>query len=594
MANELKLRDAFKRYTADQDKTLTPRETVARFKKRVDAVGLDILEATERIDNGRLGIPVYFSICGRDAAHVIGTKKQMGKGSTPEQAEASAVMELAERFSFFSFSRNPANFRIATYEAVKNHALPFETIARSVHDDSGDLEVAKKLFSRLTLKWTAAYNLTRREKTLIPFDWFFAINEFNGPSAGNCPEEAISQGLCEVVERHVSSLISRNRLETPAIDPDTITDPVAREMIGKYRKAGITLYINDYSLDMGIPTLGVLAYDPVTFPEMSEIVWTAGTTPTPHKALNRALTEAAQLAGDFNTAANYVASGLPKLENLDDTAFIRRSNRVVDISRLPDLGNQNIKVELENCVAALAERDMDVIVVDVAHRQLQIPAFYTIIPGAHFRERAAGTGVGMFSAKLLAQNASADHAIRELQWADTAMPGKYYIKFFLGSCHLSANRPTEGLMYLEQALTLDPEPEDVTSIYTYMALCLKDMGEYGKAVQWLKEAEKYDAHRTEVYNLLGYCYFEMKEHEAAIDSFNKVLAIDPGSAVDYANIASNYREMGEKKLAIKYYELALRIDPSIEFARDNLEKLANRTKNDEQTHSGAETTPRRT
>jgi hypothetical protein len=52
--------------------------------------------------------------------------------------------------------------------------------------------------------------------------------------------------------------------------------------------------------------------------------------------------------------------------------------------------------------------------------------------------------------------------------------------------------------------------------------------------------------------------------------------------------------MGETKLAIEYYELALRIDPSIEFARDNLEKLTNRTKKDKQSQPDVETAPRRT
>jgi ribosomal protein S12 methylthiotransferase accessory factor len=43
----------------------------------------------------------------------------MGKGGTPTQSEASAVMELAERFSFFSFWKNPANFRLDTYKNVE-------------------------------------------------------------------------------------------------------------------------------------------------------------------------------------------------------------------------------------------------------------------------------------------------------------------------------------------------------------------------------------------------------------------------------------------------------------------------------------------
>ena len=71
------------------------------------------------------------------------------------------------------------------------------------------------------------------------------------------------------------------------------------EMIRKYNRNGIKLYVSDFSLDTGIPNVGVLAYDPSTFPKTSEIVWTAGTTPNPQKALSRALTEVAQLAGDL-------------------------------------------------------------------------------------------------------------------------------------------------------------------------------------------------------------------------------------------------------------------------------------------------------
>ena len=103
MNQKIVLKDAFKGYIFDQDKIYSPGETVRRFKQKLKEVNLDILEKTIRIDNGRLDIPVFFSLCGPTAEEVIGTKKQMGKGGRPEQAQASAVMELAERFSFFSF-----------------------------------------------------------------------------------------------------------------------------------------------------------------------------------------------------------------------------------------------------------------------------------------------------------------------------------------------------------------------------------------------------------------------------------------------------------------------------------------------------------
>jgi len=567
------LKDAYKGYTLDQDKIFSPEETVRRFRERLQRVDLDILKEAVRIDNGRLDIPVYFSVCGRDAQAVIGSRKQMGKGGTPHQSEASAVMELAERFSFFSFSKDPGKFMVEEYRNIRDRALPFEAIARSVHDESDDLSAALEIFSRLPLKWTWGYNMTRGESVLVPFDWFFAINEFNGASAGNCPEEAISQGICEVVERHVSSIVSRGRLKTPAIDLGSVTDPIVVEMIGKYHRAGIRLFASDFTLNMGIPSIGVLAYDPATFPQKSEIVWTAGTTPDPQKALNRALTEVAQLAGDFNSRSNYVASGLPKFRGLSEADFVLHPDERIDILRLPDLSHRNIRVEVENCIRAVARSGMEVIVIDVMHPELGIPAFYTLMPGAHFRERAAGTGVGMFTAKLIAERGDPKWALSELTEMDRLLPNRYYVKFFLGISHLSRNAPSEGLACLKKALELNPSDEDLASIYVYMGICLKDMEQYGEAIEVLQKAAQVDDDRTDAYNLLGFCHFKQKAHEKAIEAFQKVLQLNPGSAIDYANIASNYRDMGERDKAMKYYSLALELDETIDFARENLRKL---------------------
>jgi ribosomal protein S12 methylthiotransferase accessory factor len=573
MTHKVVLNDAFKRYTLDQDKVLPPEETVMKMKERFKQVNLDILERTERIDNGRLGIPVYLSYCGKDARAVTGTRKQMGKGATPAQAEASAVMELAERFSFFSFCNTPDNFFTDTYKNLKASAIPFEMIAQSVHDHSNELGITQNIFENLPLKWTWGYNLTRQEEVLVPFNWFFTINEYNGPSAGNCVEEALSQGICEIVERHVSSIISRNKLKISAINPDSSTEPLVREMLQKYHRTGIKLFVSDFSLDTGIPTVGILAFDPTTFPQTSEIVWTAGTTPDPQKAFSRALTEVAQLAGDFNTGANYEASGLPKFSSLDQAGFITEPENHISIASLPNLSNSNIRIEVENCIAALSRKGMDVIVINTRHPGLDIPAFYAIIPGAHFRERALGTSVGMFAAKLITETQPPQQAIAELLKMNRMLPDKYYLQFYMGTVHLAMNDPKTACTHLNHALDLNPVLQDIPSIYSYLGIALKEMEDYKQAVSVLEKGESYDPERTDIHNLLGFCHFKLKDHEKAIACFQKAVALNPGSAIDYANIASNYRDLGKTDEAIHYYELALSLDPSIEFARENLAKL---------------------
>lgn len=567
------LEDALKTHQHDQDKTISPAETVRRFKTKLTQSGLRILEDVVRIDNGRLDIPVYFSLCGPDAQNVIGNTKQMGKGATPDQAQASAVMELGERFSLFHFYQNQKNFHYAPLREIKEQTLDFEEIARSVNDTSDDLSIVKELFLDLPLQWTWGYDLTKGQQVLIPFNWFWTINQYNGASAGNCAAEALCQGICEVVERHVCARICQDELKMPHIDEMSVKDPVALELIEKYRKAGIEFRISDFSLDMGIPSIGVIAWDPATFPQKSEIVWTAGTMPSPTKALCRALTEVAQLAGDFNSGSNYEASGLPKFSQLHEAAYVIHPGASVNMEALPNLNHNNIKTEVEMLINALSTRHMNTFVVDVRHPTLDIPAFYTIIPGAQFRERANDSSVGMICAKIIAETFPAPIAAQQLNQFNDKIPNKHYISFFLGQILINQGQPGQALKHLEKAAKLASGNEDLSSIKTYIGICHKEMGQYAQALDVLQQADAIDTQRTDTLNLMGFCHFKQKSYEAAIDCFKRVIALNPKSAIDYANIGVNYRALGKTTKAIEYYQRALTIDDSIEFAREHLQQL---------------------
>lgn len=573
MTSKWSLTDQYKGYTEDLDKTRTPEETIRAVKSRFASLELDILSEIVRIDNGRLDIPVYFSVCGADARRLTGTAKQMGKGATPAQAEASALMELVERFSFYAFFKEESHFLEAPWNGVKEHAMPLEMIAESVHDNTDDREAALTLFAELPLKWTNGFNLTREAPVRVPFDWFFEINQFNGTSSGNCLEEALTQGICEVVERHVCDIVSRKRLPVAGIDPDSADDGVVQEMIAKYRKNGIELYVSDFSLETGIPTVGVLAHDPSTFPDKSELVWTAGTMTAPQKAFNRALTETAQLAGDFNTGANFVASGLPKYRSLAEAQYITRPERYRSIHDLPDVSHDNLKVETERLVSALAGNHMDVIAVDTTYPGLQIPALYTIVAGTRFRERAAASSVGLFTAKLITEKFSPEEALVRLDDFENRLPGKYYTRFYTGRCHLAAGDTGTALSHFEDALEREPDEQDLPSIYSFIAVCLKEAERYRDALDILEKAEAIDDERTDIYNLAGFCRFKLREHEEAVRAFEKAIRLNPSSAIDYANAGVNYRELGDTEKAIEYFRTAVTIDPDIEFARAGLERL---------------------
>ncbi len=573
-----KLSDAYKVENQDHDKTISPQETIENFKLKSMKAGLNILKETRRIDNGRLNIPVYFSVCGHDAHDLTGTRKQMGKGVSPILAEASAVMELAERYSLYSFKTAAENNK----KRVRNRVtapLPFSLVAASVLDDqTATREIAEKIFSELPLQWVKAYNITWDEEVDIPLDWFFMINEFNGSSAGNCMEEAICQGACEIVERHVCAVICKGKKAVPGIDPDSVTNPSTKELISKFKSAGIRLYINDFTLDTGIPTVGVLAYDPATFPETSEIVWTAGTAASPDKALSRALTEVAQLAGDFNTSSNYVASGLPKFTALDQADFIitpleNHTGKMVALSDLPDISSTNIRDEIEAITRELSRLGFELIVLDTTDPRLTVPACYTMVPGTFFRERADNSSIVMFCAKHIYENNPAAAALFQLEKISGMLPHQYFISFYRGLCHLAMEEPGKALNQLECALAENPSTQDIPTICSYAGVCLKEMGRYEEALAILERGISLDNEREDIFNLMGFCHFMLKQHPESIACFHKVLELKPGSAIDHASIGSNYREMGETGKAVDFYEMALALDPTLEFARENIEKL---------------------
>lgn len=569
--------DCFKTFTADQDKAIRPEDTLARFYAKVKGLDVSILSEVKRIDNGRLDIPVYFSVCGDDASKLTGTKKQMGKGASPIQAEASACMELAERFSFFAYKSNPGNFLQGDYQAMRRAGHPVMDIGlllESVHDTTTSPELLEQLLADIPMQWAWATNVTRGEDVLLPFSWFFAINEFNGPSAGNTCEEAALQGICEIVERHVCSLINRLKLPTPLIDPGSVTDPVAVELLGKFKRHGIELYLNDFTLDTGICTVGALAIDRSTFPGLSEIVYTAGTTPDPEKALIRAITEVAQLAGDFNSNSNYVASGLPKPQSMEEVSYITDPGKCTAIGKMVKLADNNIRLEIERCLHALKEKGMEVFMIDVTHDRLDIPALYTIIPGAHFRERSMIQDAGLFSAKLLVERI-ADHELldRKLVQMQGLLPNAYYLEFYRGRNFAAMGFPEMALPHFDRALNMKPEAEDLPYILSYQGSCLRDLERYDEAITVLNQGLAEDEERPDLHNMLGVCHFKKGDYQTAIDHFKRAVDLNPASAMDYANLGVNYSRLGKTEEAAEYFTLALTLDPSLDFARHELGRL---------------------
>jgi ribosomal protein S12 methylthiotransferase accessory factor len=473
-----------KGYVTDLDKTCTPDETVSRAREALSRSGRRILAQTRRIATGRLGIPVFMSVCGEDAREIMPTRKQMGKGASPAQAEASALMELAERFSYFSFWNTPGNFRTLTWsqarEAFGDRLLPVRHVIDSVADRVGEEEAAR-ILDLLPWRFAAVTDVGAGREYMAPLDWFKKLNEFNGSSAGNTLEESMLQGGCELVERHVCAVIDRTRQVTPNIDPASFTDPVLVELYDKFIRNGLKVWLKDFSLGLPVPTVAALVFDPATFPHKSEIVFTAGTASSPQKAAIRALTEVAQLGGDFESCSNYEASGLPKFTRPDQFGWLT-SGPTVSIDSLPVSQDADIATELTNFCARLREQGFSFFSVDTTVESLGIPANYNFLPGFLFRERTPMASLGLFVGRILAEDMDPDQAEAGLSVLEEVHPDAHYLPFFRGLVALRRGEIDRAAGWFATAEPQQPEADDRGLAAFYQAYALSQQGLWAETI----------------------------------------------------------------------------------------------------------------
>lgn len=569
-----KLTSTPKGYTADSDKLCTPEQTVRRVKDLFAAHG-GILAELRRTDTGRLGIPVYLSICGPQARGVMPTRKQMGKGASPAQAEASALMELAERFSYFSFWDNESNFTRARWSQALSlwpgQVMDVEEILASAGDSLAP-EQAARLLDLVAWRFYPATRISDGREVITPLDWFKKLNEFNGSSAGNCLEESLLQGACELVERHVSALADRGEPVMPTIGTATISDPVLKNLVEAFERNGVRLILKDYSMGMPVPTVAALAYDPATLGLRSEIVFTAGTAASPVKAAVRAVTEIAQLAGDFETGSNYEASGLRKFLTLEETSWVTQGPQTT-LASLPDLEHPDMLEEIQSFSAGLSRLGYTLYTVETTNPKLNVAANYSFVPGFQFRERTPRASLGMFVGRILAEDAPLDQAVSGMATLARICPGKPYLPFHQGLLALRTGKMDEALAFFTAAEPVQEDGEDTAMAVFYRAYAHSQMDQWDKAVPLLDRAIALSPEVKEYFNLRGVARFKAGGYADAAGDFEAALALDSGSVMDLANLGLCHKFLGHTQAAIGFLEKALEMDPGLDFARRHLDEI---------------------
>ena len=366
-------------------RTMLPEETLKRVLPLLAAAGLEPLEDITEKDN--IGIPVY-SIARSKTAHGK-TKFYNGKGPTPEQAKASAVMEAMERYS--AELRETDEIVYGTYDEASENGftldpaemiLPMRTAGYYRND---------------VIAWCRCFELFRGEDIWVPAcavyhpyypDGDIQLFRFhtNGIAAGNTMEEAILHSMFELIERDAWSICEHR--EKANADVAVKEGSLCAQLIKKFNDSGVEIYLKDLTSDIGIPTIGAAADDVATKdPELLTIG--VGTHLNPEIAAVRALTEVAQ-SRTTHKHGSKINAQLQRVSREMGYENIKKVNRVwystsgstVNLEEMERLDTPYVLDDIEVVFDSLIACGFDkVIAADLTRPEIGVPSVRMIIPG---------------------------------------------------------------------------------------------------------------------------------------------------------------------------------------------------------------------
>jgi YcaO-like protein with predicted kinase domain len=370
-------------------RTIPPESTLENLRGSRAAMGITRVANVTGLD--RIGIPVALAFRPNSRSLAV----SQGKGLSLEAAKASALMESVESYHAENIVL-PVLF--GSYEDLKSSC-------RFAEIDELPLAGDSRYHPRLPLLWMEGYDLLQRESICVPFQLVsmnytvpsmpgagcFQVNS-NGLASGNHLLEAISHGICEVVERDALTLWNcesvERRTETQ-VALETVDDEDCRKTLEKYIRAGVAVDVWEITSDVGIPTFRCSIHERTPDPlHYGYPALGMGSHPSRPIALLRALTEAAQ------SRLTYVAGSRDDTFR-EDYARARNGNRSLggtgEVN--PDAGRRrfsdglhwegesfesDVAWELERLRSAGIKR---VIVVDLTKPEFRLPVVRVIVPG---------------------------------------------------------------------------------------------------------------------------------------------------------------------------------------------------------------------
>jgi oxazoline/thiazoline synthase len=320
-----------------------------------------------------------------------------GKGMTAAQARTSALCEALERYSGAFQGNEPrtrAYLRDLGAAAIHPHAcLNFSLRQYRDREEWNRREsrynwVPMPFDQEREIDWTAAWSLTNSCRKYVPTAYCyygyplgaehdFCRSDSNGNAAGSTMEEAILQGILELVERDAVALWWYNRAKRPAVDLDSFEQPYFHRLKKYYNTIGRSMYVLDITSDFGIPTFA--AVSPQQGIRGPSLLLGFGAHLNAELAIGRALTEMNQFLPQIRLGKRRMA-----FENdLEETSFLipEPSLGTPSARDYRGIGGEDLLEDVKICVKLADQRGMETLVVDQTRADVELCVVKVIIPG---------------------------------------------------------------------------------------------------------------------------------------------------------------------------------------------------------------------
>lgn len=370
-----------------RETAVTPEETYGRYEHLVSQLA-GVVHDLECAHGGAAPLNVFVArhnyVLGRETV----PGRSFGKGATAAQARTAALCEALERYCGVFRGDEPllrASFRHLGEDAVHPNACLGISDRQYREREEWNREAPRALWlperfdEEAETDWAPAWSLTHERKRYVAAALCYYGHQLghadsNGNAAGTCIEDAVLQGLLELIERDAVGIWWYGRLGRPGVALET---PYVQAMTCEHAARGRRLWLLDLTTDIGIPVCAAISVG--AEPESLHLGFGAHLDPA--IAVTRAIAEANQLLAVRR-------NGLVYRGELTDWTFLEPHGSAELSTVMTPSGD--LKRDVLACVDILWQRGLEVIVLDQTREEVGLPVVKVIVPGLrHFRPRFA-------------------------------------------------------------------------------------------------------------------------------------------------------------------------------------------------------------